>query len=150
MSGGKKKPKKPVLGAAVKAEKRPKRAVVGKPRADDPTMIFGFSYVDLGGRWGWAKIRPEVLGHVLDFMQKFEALKPTEAFGSRHKRIELPSLCPDANKRLHQIELDDLDCIWELRLSGLERVWGHRDGHVFYPIWWDPLHEVCPSPKKHT
>jgi len=146
----KKKKKQPVLGADVQATKRPKRATVGKPTSDDPTVIWGFSFVDLGGRWGWSKIDPKVLVHVLKFFHQLEALRPGEVFGSRHKRVELGALCSEANKRLAKIELDDLDCLWELRVSGLERIWGHRDGHVFYPIWWDPLHEVCPSKKKNT
>lgn len=145
-----KRTKKPVLGAKVKPKKQPKRAVIGQPTSGDPTIIWGFSYVDLDGPWGWSKINPKVLEHVLEFMHNLEALHPNEVFGPRHKRVELASLCSAANKRLTEIELDDLDCLWELRVSGLERIWGHRNAHVFYPIWWDPLHEVCPSPKRHT
>jgi hypothetical protein len=145
-----KKKKQPVLGAKVQPKKQPKRGVAGKPNSKDPTVIWGFSFVDLGGPWGWSKIEPKVLGHVLGFFHNLEALRPSEVFGSRHKRVEPDALCPEAKRRLGEIELDDLDCLWELRVSGLERIWGHRDGHVFYPIWWDPLHEVCPSKKKHT
>lgn len=145
-----KKSKKPVLGAKVSPRKQPKRAITGTPISDNPTVIWGFSYVDLDGPWGWSKIDPKVLKHVLDFLHSLEALRPNEAFGSRNKRVELSSLCPEANKRLTEIKLDDLDCLWELRVSGVERIWGHRWAHVFYPVWWDPLHEVCPSTKKHT
>lgn len=144
------KPKQPVLGAKVEAEKRPKRAAVGDPRAEDPTLIWGFSFVDLGGRWGWSKILATALPHVLEFLHNLEALKPGEVFGRTHKRVELSALCPEARKRLREIELDDQDCLWELHVNGLERIWGIRFGHVFYPVWWDPLHEVCPSKKKHT
>lgn len=150
MSRKKKGKKQPVLGARVKPIKQPKRAVAGKPNSDDPTVIWGFSFVDLGGPWGWSKIEPKVLAHVLDFFHQLEALRPSEVFGPKHKRVEPDALCPEANKRLAEIELDDLDCLWELHVSGRERIWGHRDGHVFYPVWWDPLHEVCPSKKKHT
>lgn len=146
----KKHKKQPVLGAQVKPTKQPKRVAAGKPNSDDPTVIWGFSFVDLGGPWGWSKIEPNVLTHVLEFFHQLEALRPNEVFGSRHKRVEPEALSPEANKRLAEIELDDLDCLWELRVSGLERIWGHRDGHVFYPIWWDPFHQVCPSKKKHT
>ena len=36
------------------------------------------------------------------------------------------------------------------RISGPGRVWGIREEHVLDLLWWDPRHEVCPSPKKHT
>ncbi|MGD9736426.1 MAG: hypothetical protein AB7V58_12610 [Solirubrobacterales bacterium] len=142
--------KKPKLGAKVKPQKRPKRAIFGKPTSEDPTVIWGLSYVDLGGKWGWARIDVNVLSHVLNFMHNLEGMLPVEVFGPRHKRIEIDSLCPEAKKRLTEIELDDLDALWELHVTGLERIWGHRVGHVFYPVWWDPLHEVCPSKKRNT
>jgi hypothetical protein len=145
-----KKRKKPVVGADVKAVKRPKRAVAGKPLAEDPTVIWGLSYVDLIGPWGWSKVAVEALDHVLRFMHSLEAMRPGEVFGPRNKRVALGTLCPEARKRLEELELDDLDALWELRVSGRERIWGHRDANVFYPIWWDPRHEVCPSSKRHT
>jgi len=153
MSGKGKKgqPKNPIQGVNVRADKRPRRAAAGNPHADDPTVIYGFSFVDLEGPWGWGKILPTELPRVLEFLRNIERLRQHEAFGgSKNKRIELSALCADAKKRLRQIELDDLDCLWELRVGGAERIWGQRFGHVFYPVWWDPRHEVCPSRKKHT
>jgi hypothetical protein len=83
-------------------------------------------------------------------MHGLESMRPTEIFGRRSKFIPLDAICPDAYKRLETLKLDDRDGLWELRVSGLERIWGDRQQHVFYPVWWDPLHEVCPATKKHT
>jgi hypothetical protein len=144
------KEKKPVVGATVEARKQPKRAVVGAPLSEKPTVIWGLSYVDLEGPWGWSRIAVSALDRVLKFMHNLEGMRPTEIFGTKSKHIALDSLCPQAQQRLEAIELDDLDGLWELRVSGRERIWGHRQKSVFYPVWWDPRHEVCPSKKKHT
>jgi predicted DNA-binding transcriptional regulator AlpA len=40
--------------------------------------------------------------------------------------------------------------LFSLRLSSLERLWGLRSNDVFSVLWWDPNHQICPSPKKHT
>lgn len=38
-----------------------------------------------------------------------------------------------------------------LRLGGKQRVWGGvRQGHVFFPIWWDPEHTVCPRRRREA
>jgi hypothetical protein len=147
---GRARRKKPVAGAKVEPAKRPRRLPAGRPTSENPTVIWGTSYVDLGGPWGWGRIAVGALRHVLEFMNNLEACRPGEVFGARHKLIPLGSLCSEAQSRLAELELDDLDGLWELRVSGRERIWGHRDDHVFYPIWWDPHHEVCPSGKKHT
>ncbi len=50
--------------------------------------------------------------------------------------------------RIADLKLDDYDGNWfRFRLGNMERLWGvveEEDG-VFYPVWWDPRHEVCPS-----
>lgn len=43
------------------------------------------------------------------------------------------------------------DQMFRFRLGNMERLWGvisDEDPRVFYPIWWDPLHKVCPSKDK--
>lgn len=140
----------PRPGANVTGEKRPKRAVAGSPLADDPTVVWGLSFVDLDGPWGWNRVAGNALKRVLRFLCDLESMRPGEVFGPKHKLIPVAKLAGDAQKRLQEIELDDLDGLWELRLSGRGRIWGHRKEHVFYPVWWDPEHEVCPSTKKHT
>ena len=114
-----KKDKKPKAGAVVDPKKVPQRAVFGKPTSENPTVIWGLSYVDLSGKWGWAKIEVSLLAHVLEFMHNLEGMLPAEVFGPRHKRIRtIDSLCPEAKKRLTEIQLDDLDALWELRVTG--------------------------------
>jgi hypothetical protein len=139
--------KGPVAGAKPSARKRP---VAGSHDGDKKTVVWGLDYLDMDGRWGWGRCAQKHLGTILAFLRNLERLVHTEAFGRKHKFVKIDALCPDAQKRLAEIELDDLDGLWELRVSGERRIWGHRVGHVFYPVWWDPEHAVCPSEKKHT
>jgi hypothetical protein len=45
-------------------------------------------------------------------------------------------------ENLTEIDRDDLDHLWGIRLTGTERVWGMLDGAVFSLLWWDPDHLV--------
>jgi len=67
-----------------------------------------------------------------------------------NKPIPWENMCPDAQKRAQEMELDIFDGLWELRLGGTERLWGLLDAHCFYVVWWDPNHEVCPATKRNT
>jgi hypothetical protein len=142
-----KRAKAPVAKAKPKARKRP---VAGTHVGDQKTVVWALSYVDMDGDWGWSSCDGDSVEMILRFLKELESCVHTEVFGSRHKFIKIESLCPQAQKRLEEIELDDLDGLWELHLSGKVRIWGHRVEHVFYLVWWDPEHTVCPSRKKHT
>jgi hypothetical protein len=80
----------------------------------------------------------------------YEKMTWGEITGKGNKRIPVDDICDDAKSRLVELQLDDAEELWELRLSGKERVWGMRIGTVYYLLWWDPNHTVCPSRKKHT
>ncbi|MGH9069353.1 MAG: hypothetical protein ACRD0J_17955 [Acidimicrobiales bacterium] len=66
------------------------------------------------------------------------------------KRIPVDHLGATAKRRLGELDLDDYDSLWELHLTGKQRLWAVRDGPVLALLWWDPNHQVCPSHKKHT
>lgn len=73
-----------------------------------------------------------------------------EIRGDKHKFIPSENLCTEARRRLVDIAQDDADGLYELRLSGTERVWGHRIEDVCHLVWWDPDHTVCPSTLRNT
>lgn len=91
------------------------------------------------------------LAKVLKTLGGLEGRKAGELWGKGGtKRVKLDGLCTEAARRLLDLRYDDLDELWEFRVSGKERVWGARIGMTVDIIWWDPRHEVCPSSKKHT
>jgi hypothetical protein len=48
---------------------------------------------------------------------------------------------------LEDCQRDDVDHLVNIRLTGVERIWGVRRGNACHLLWWDPRHEVWPAPK---
>ena len=138
----------PKAGASVPGQRAP--VAIGVD-GHDHKIVWRFSMLDMGGPWGWAMVTIAQWEMILAKIRDWETQTLGELFNhARHKPIPLESLCPGARARLEEINLDDLDVLWELGLGNKPRIWGHRDRHIFYPLWWDPEHTVCPSTKKHT
>ena len=113
--------------------------------------MFGLQLLDHGGGWSWADVSSEDIYRVAQVCKDLESMRALELLSTRrNKAIPFTSLAPEAQRRLTDIGLDDYDKLWELRVAALARIWGICQEHIFYLVWWDPDHEVCPSPKKHT
>jgi hypothetical protein len=65
--------------------------------------------------------------------------------GAKHKFIPVSSLCALAQARLVELTPDDFEEMFRFRLGNMERLWGVILDGVFYPVRWDPGHQVCPS-----
>lgn len=142
--------KKPATTVSPSGAKKP---VPGPPVVDHPDscILFGLQLMDHDGPWSWANVSPEHIQRVAAACKGFESLKVGEFMGlPGNKPIPFENLSSEAQKRLQDINLDHFDELWELRLGGKLRTWGLLHVNVFYIVWWDPEHEVCPSEKKHT
>jgi hypothetical protein len=132
-----------------RGESRAPRALPANPRARNP--VWAFRIVDLGGPWCWSAIEGALLAEVLARLRDYESMTweqidgPTGSHG-----VEPWKLCKQAQLRLAAIRQDDASELFSLRITGRRRVWGIVDEHVLRILWWDPDHQVCPSPKKHT
>lgn len=119
-------------------------------------IVWGFGLLDIEGAWSWLSVSATDDHHreVLRKLGQIEKSTWGEAIGSGSagaiKAIPVENLCRDAQERLIELQQDDLDQVWEIRLSGVKRVWGARDGAVFRLLWWDPKHQVCPSHTRNT
>ena len=63
----------------------------------------------------------------------------------RHKSYPVGEIAKEAQDRLRDISLDDLDEVFRFRLASTERLYGFVIQHMFFVIWWDPYHNICPS-----
>ena len=135
--------KRPVVRSEAPAGKQPRG--IPDPDRSQELMAWRLSALDLDGPWGSDKLNAATMRTIHDKMCWFESMTANEVFGPNvgHKRIPVESLRPDAQQRLQQIERDDVDELWELRLWGAPRLWGFRQGNVFHALWWDPDHTVC-------
>ncbi|HKP76771.1 MAG TPA: hypothetical protein VJT67_14675 [Longimicrobiaceae bacterium] len=115
------------------------------------TPLWAFRIVDLGGPWCWTAMREAEAQEVLRRLASYETMTWREIDGpSGSHAVAVASLSKAARDRLLAIGQDDANECFSLRIKGSARVWGIRDEHVLGLLWWDPHHEVCPSPRKHT
>jgi hypothetical protein len=59
------------------------------------------------------------------------------------KEIPTEHMVREAKQRLNDLDYEDYDTIWELRLNGKRRVWGFVHDADFYILWWDPKETAC-------
>ncbi|PIS00440.1 MAG: hypothetical protein COT84_07530 [Chlamydiae bacterium CG10_big_fil_rev_8_21_14_0_10_35_9] len=118
--------------------------------SEDNHPEFRVEQMDKDGLWGWDKFEPSMIQEL--FKKIFEAQKLTwqSLRDNGSHPILYDKLSAEAQKRLRQLQKDDLDELYSLRISGSKRIWGIKEGNLFLILWWDPKHEVCPSLKKHT
>jgi hypothetical protein len=139
--------------AAAGTERRPKKRP-SPPREQYPS--WRLALIDLDGPWAWAKARPAEQGAIVSFLREMERLtwpeiRTQQAGGHRrrgpkHKYIPMEHCASAAQSRLEELELEDYEGSWfRFRLSGTQRLWGIVEDSLFYPVWWDPNHEVCPN-----
>lgn len=123
--------------------------------AENQTIAWQFHRRDLRhAAWGWDRHGEGHLDAVLtQHLHSIETMTWGElsraaggrAQGNNSHSIPVDSLCKDAQERLLALNLDDVDELFSLRLTGTIRVWGIRDGRVLKVLWYDPEHTVYPT-----
>ena len=124
----------------------------------DARPAWGLQIVDheVTGDWTWTIGQTQLI-EIMNFLAQMEKRTWAEIRrdmaggnnrrGEKHKFIPVASLCTGARNRLEAIELDDQDRLFRFRLGNMKRLWGVilPDDHMFYLLWWDENHKVCPS-----
>lgn len=143
--------------ADLSPQKRPKLSRLGFDAPERPS--WRLALIDTEGPWAWSKADYKTQAKLLNFLREMEKLSWTEIRnqqaggnrrrGQKHKYIPVDSCVPDAQRRLADLELDDYSDSWfRFRTGARERLWGIVEKDIFYPVWWDPDHEVCPSEER--
>ena len=125
--------------------------------AEDPVAfhkerpVWRMGRVDVGCvDWGWNLIEGGALHRIRERLGAYETMTFREILNKDATGchdVETFRMASAAKKLTDKIGVDSL---FSLRITGEERVWGIRTGHVIELLWWDPGHAVCPSPKKNT
>lgn len=117
---------------------------IKNPMLEHPVWHIGS--LDVEGKWGWENIEKEFFFvNILPKIKNFESMFWNEILGRKSHPIPTANLCKEAQKRLVDINLDDVEELVSLRLTGAQRIWGVRYSNILKILWWDPKHEVCPS-----
>ena len=130
------------------------RAQFNPENANSVCPVWSIQHFDIQSDWGKGRI--EVPAHLWDDLfvklRNYESMTWGEIMKDKdhNHSVAVTQLIPEAQERLKQLNQDDVDSVFRLRLSGKQRVWGIRDRQILKLLWWDPEHEICPSVKKHT
>lgn len=107
--------------------------------------------IDWEGPFGWRNISiKETIIRIHERLANYETMQWEDFFGPQKDshNVGLEKLIKEATDRLDELRLSDIESLASLRVSGKERIWGIREGHVFRILWWDTEHKICPSIKK--
>ncbi|MFO2764863.1 hypothetical protein SCM10_15685 [Legionella pneumophila serogroup 1] len=121
--------------------------------AEDDTgqIVWSFSLADNNGKWGFKQLTEDQLHNLIfEELVSKESLNWNDLKTSKSHNILKSKIIKEAQSRLEELNMDDLDEIFSLRLNGKKRLWGIRQANVLRVLWWDPHHEICPANKKHT
>lgn len=69
---------------------------------------------------------------------------------TRNHHVPLTDIIKDAQKRAEERNLDEFDELCSIAVCGRMRIWGYIVDGLFYIIWFDSNHEICPSEKRNT
>ena len=140
------------LKTAPNPQKQPKTSV---PPQDyyNQKPAWRISRIELIASYSWQNLNAEKLREIHIKLSNFESMTWREILLDSKKQnhtVPIGSLSKQARDRLIEMNLDDLDELTSLRLSGPERIWGILNQGTMELLWWDPRHEVYPSLKKNT
>ena len=137
---GKNKAKEAKFGAKAAPKKKP---VLGEPTFEDGhPLAWRFGHVDKGGPFAWDIQPDDKFREVMSKLCEFENKNWSEITCGGSHAIPTEKPGDEARSRLVEIERDDLDELLSLRLSGPNRVWCTKSGHLLRPPWWDAEHQV--------
>jgi hypothetical protein len=60
----------------------------------------------------------------------------------RDHPIKIVSLESNAQRRLEELKMDDIDELWSFRFGSTLRIWGYKLSHELRVLWLDPDHQV--------
>lgn len=116
---------------------------------DGETVVWSFAAADLDGDWGWrATAARDWWEGILPKLQHFESMTWSELLrasggrsrGNNHHAVKVENLTAQAKKRLREIDADDAEELFSLRLAATTRIYGFRDGRALRLLWYDPWH----------
>lgn len=142
-----------------KHHKGQKNLVEQSSSTDNLRPVWVFTNLDMAGKFAFDVHRSDF--QHLEVMEKMicysnmtwaEIKRQTHHEGkSKHHYLQYEALSKDSQDRLAAKGLEEAtDALFSFALNGTLRIVGIREGERFKVLWYDPKHEVCPSPKKHT
>ncbi|WP_287625090.1 hypothetical protein [Parabacteroides sp.] len=115
-----------------------------------PVDIVHQISLDVSRAFFLSKIYPKLRDFETKTWKEIERETTGKNGRSKHHSIDIKDLCEEAQERLVELKLDDLDSLFSLRLDGTLRIFGIRNQNYLRILWVDQDHKICPSQKKNT
>jgi hypothetical protein len=143
--------KRPNPGASIHRQAKTPR-LADQPNVQGMPFCWRVDDIDWKGPWGWIHATCEqLLGSIVPRLHHLESMTWGEVEGATGSHfVEVTAIIDEAQRRLTEIGKDEQGRLFSVRITGAMRLWGTRDVTILRVLWWDPRHEVCPSPKKGT
>jgi len=135
--------KRPFFGAQPDSRKLPVAAPT--PSFNDQFPSWRVARLELVDPFGFHIVSGALLLEIREKLAHFEAKTWNEILireKHRNHTVSVSEICNSARERLKAMNLDDIEEVVSLRLTGPQRVWGYRIEAVFHVLWWDPQHKV--------
>lgn len=109
-----------------------------------------FSKCDIGYD-KWSIYNSDVINDILPKLISLEQRKWADIISDKKHNhwIKCEDFSKEAQNRITSTP-QSFDALFSLRLTGTFRLFGFIEDGVYYVIWVDPNHEVCPSNLSHT
>lgn len=132
-------------------QERGKEPIAREGSLKQKSPMWQFQLIDTGGPYCWSGMSQGDAADVLEKLKGYESQLWHEIEDRNNHVISYESLSTTAQERLSKLKMDDVPDLFSFRISGAKRVVGIRMGTgIVRLLWWDPNHQVCPAPKKHT
>ena len=93
-------------------QKRAARGIKKAEKYDDTFLAWHTDTIDIDGKWSWNKINPKTwFRYICPAKYNFSKMRWSEIVGDRHHSINIHKIILEAQKRLTEIEQDDVDTI---------------------------------------
>lgn len=92
----------------------------------------------------WTEVFPKLKDFESISWNELEKHTHGKAGKSKHHYVSISQLTTDAQKRLEKLQLDDIEKLFSLRLTGKIRIWGIRVRSFLRILWFDFDHSVYP------
>lgn len=119
---------------------------------DKNKVFWSFAYFDSDIEYPSGLRSDLQFSDVADMLKStgFRGWKELTADSKRDHPIAVNRLAKFAQKRIAQINLDDIDELWSFRVNAAYRIWCIKIESLLQVLWIDPNHQIYPVEKRHT
>ena len=116
------------------------------------TPLWCFRHLDArGSKWSWEGADHAEIVKSLERLRNLASttwLTIEQELGRKSNgSIEIAKLEREAQDRIRELQLEQFDPFYHLRVEKAVRIWGYRRGRILHVVWLDTDHSVYKTEK---